>query len=322
MADHIEILEAALSALHEGIIVLDNEQRIVFWNPAATAMAGYASAEMLGRPLPEGFYEVDLAHHGSSQSDDGSKVESTAGNETGIHEGLAHQRPVLVNICHQRHHTFPAMLHRTPLRDPLGARLATMLRFHTVEEIDTLLHGECSDDGATENRLEHSQAGIEDRLDEASREWVANGIPFGVMWVLVDQAANLRKTHGRDASESMMDIVEKSLLHGLRPTEILGRWGSNEFLVLSHERTIDMLDAHGRYLAGITRTADFRWWGDRVGLTVSIGVAQAQISESLSCLLKRAQKAMHSSQYSGGNCVTHLNPKDMANTGGQECLQS
>ena len=318
MADHTEILEAALSALNEGIVVLDNQQHVVFWNPAAAAMAGYSSAEMLGRSLPEGFYEIDLSHHSSSQSDLGAQ----AGNQAGNEEGLMPERPVLVNICHQRHHTFPAMLHRTALRDALGALFGILLRFHTVEEIDTLLHGEGSDDSSIENRLEQTQAGLEDRLDEASREWIANGVPFGLMWVLVDQAATLRKTHGRDASESMMDIVEKTLLHGLRPTEILGRWGSNEFLVLSHERTVEMLEAHGRYLAGLTRTADFRWWGDRASLTVSIGVAQAQLSESLSCLLKRAQKAMQSSQYGGGNRVTHLNPKDMANTGGQECSQS
>ena len=30
-----------------------------------------------------------------------------------------------------------------------------------------------------------------------------------------------------------------------------------------------------KLLAGLARTADFRWWGDRVSLTVSVGVAMA-----------------------------------------------
>jgi PAS domain S-box-containing protein/diguanylate cyclase (GGDEF)-like protein len=310
MADHTEILEAALSELDEGIIVLDGESHVLFWSPAATAMAGYVSSEVLGRGLPEGFYQVDTTHHGPTEAE--SKSE----------DGSPRERPVLVNLCHQRGHTLPAMMHRSPLRNVLGKRFGTLLRFHTVDEIDTLLHGESSEDSLPEHRLEQSQAGLEDRLEEACREWLANGVPYGLIWVLIDQAAALRRTHGRDASEAMINIVEKTLLHGLRPTEILGRWGSNEFLVLSHERTVEMLDAHGRYLAGLTRTADFRWWGDRASLTVSIGVAQAETGESLSCLLKRAQKAMEKSQYNGGNCVTSLNPKDMANTGGQECSQS
>jgi len=310
MADHTDILEAALSALEEGIIVLDGESQVLFWNPAATSMTGYAGAEMLGRGLPEGFYRIDTPH------EDHIDGEMTPED---VSQG---ERPVLVNLRHHGGHSLPAMMHRTALRNCLGKHFGTLLRFHTVEEIDSLLHGETSDDSVTEHRLEQSQAGMEDRLDEAAREWTSNGVPYGVMWVMVDQAATLRKTHGHDASEAMMSIVEKTLLHALRPTEILGRWGLNEFLVISHERTAEMLHAHGRYLAGLTRTADFRWWGDRVSLTVSIGVAQAETGENLSCLLKSAQKAMVSSQYNGGNRVTSCSARDMANTGELECSQS
>jgi diguanylate cyclase (GGDEF)-like protein/PAS domain S-box-containing protein len=310
MVDQSEILKAALCALDEGLVVLDCEAKVLFWSPAATAISGYLGSEMLGRPLPDGFYEVDATHLGPVQHDTAVAVATTR------------DRPVLANIRHLQGHTLPAMMHRIALRDEMGGRLGTLLRFYTVEEIDTVLHGDTEGDSFSDQRLEQSLSAIEDRLDEAQREWTNNAVPYGVMWILVDQAPALRKTHGHDASEAMMAIVEKTLLHGLRPTEILGRWGSNEFLVLAHERTMEMLDAHGRYLAGLTRTADFRWWGDRTSLTVSIGVAQAEISESLSCLLKRAQKAMHHSQYAGGNKVTSLSARDMANAGGQECSQS
>jgi GGDEF domain-containing protein len=90
---------------------------------------------------------------------------------------------------------------------------------------------------------------MENRLDEAWREWINSAVPFGLLWINVDQAAMLRKTHGRDASEAMLAIVERTLLHGLRPTEILGRWGTHEFLVLCHERTPEMLEAHAHHSA-------------------------------------------------------------------------
>ena len=194
------------------------------------------------------------------------------------------------------------MLRRTPLRDEMGKLFGTLLRFHPVEEIDTLPHGEMAQEGGMEGfdpRVEQSQAGMEDRLDEAWQEWRTNAVPFGLLWINVDQAATLRRTHGRDAAEAMLEIVERTLLHGLRPTEMLGRWGTHEFLVICHERTTEMLRAHGQHLAGVVRTADFRWWGDRVPLTASIGVAQAgeaQVgqtqAETLSALLRRAQSAM------------------------------
>jgi diguanylate cyclase (GGDEF)-like protein len=141
------------------------------------------------------------------------------------------------------------------------------------------------------------------------------GLPFGVLWILVDQAQVLRKTHGAGACTAMLEKVERVLIRGLRPTELMGRWGDNEFLVISHERSPEMLATHAQVLAGLTRTTDFRWWGDRVSLTVSIGAAQAELSGSLVNLLERAKAAMLTSFDAGGNQITSA-------LGGQACSPS
>jgi diguanylate cyclase (GGDEF)-like protein len=141
------------------------------------------------------------------------------------------------------------------------------------------------------------------------------GSPLGVLWITVDQAQALRKTHGARACEAMLEKLERALAQGLRPAEELGRWGDDEFLIITHERTPEMLAAHAQLLAGQARTADFRWWGDRVSLTVSIGAAQADPGETLPQLLERAQAAMVSSIHAGGN---HATPA----SGGQACLPS
>jgi len=312
-----ELLDAALGALEEGVAVLDAEARVVAWNAAAAAIAGYRSADLLSRKLPVNFYRMEAQHepgveHSSvHSSEQGDESRTPAGPQAAA---VASGRPAPVSLRHSQGHSLPAMLRRTPLRDALGKRFGTLLRFHPVETIDSLPHGAIDAEGDQVQHLEQSQADMECRLDEAWREWAANEVPFGVLWIAVDQAAMLRKTHGRDASEAMLAIVEKTLLHGLRPTEILGRWGDNEFLVLSHERTVEMLMAHAQHLAGLARTADFRWWGDRVTLTVSVGVAQAE-DASLSALLKTAQGAMQASTYAGGNDVIGHHDAGLHETG-------
>ena len=303
---HIEILEAALSELEEGVAVLDGESRVLFWNPAAESITGHLSVEVLSRSLPTGFYQLDAHHHAASEIIIFTVAKPAA------------QRPVLVHLRHRQGHSLPAMLRRNPLRNALGKCFGTLLRFHSVEEIDTLPHSLAEAAGGSENRVEQSQAEMKDRLDEAWHEWCTHALPFGLLWITVDQAAMLRKTHGRDAAEAMLAIVERTLLHGLRPAEILGRWGANEFLVLSHERTLATLAAHAHRIATLARTADFRWWGDRISLTVSVGAAQATETDNLKYLLKRAQQGMQESAYAGGNKVTS---KD-SSTEGQECSQS
>jgi GGDEF domain-containing protein len=64
-----------------------------------------------------------------------------------------------------------------------------------------------------------------------------------------------------------------------------------------------MLASHAQALAGLARTAEFRWWGDKVSITVSIGAAQAEREASLADLLERAKTAMSSSLHAGGNQI-------------------
>jgi diguanylate cyclase (GGDEF)-like protein len=192
------------------------------------------------------------------------------------------------------------MLRKVPLKDALGGTLGAALLFHPVEELDALPHGENLDETA----FGRSQEEIEERLDEAFHEWKTACVPFGLLWITIDQAAQMRRTHGRDACEAMLATVEHRLAHGLRPTEVIGRWGNDEFLVLSHERTAAMLVEHAGHLADLARTANFRWWGDQVHLTASIGTAQAIEGDTLARLMLLAQQAMHAGVFAGGNRVT------------------
>jgi len=131
-----EILEAALSELEEGIAVLDGESRVLFWNPAATSITGHLSADLLSRHLPVGFYQMDTQHHTAHEAGYDSKP--LLGPKSAA---ASSERPMLVDLRHRQGHSLPAMLRRTPLRDALGKRFGTLLRFHPVEEIDTLPHG-------------------------------------------------------------------------------------------------------------------------------------------------------------------------------------
>jgi diguanylate cyclase (GGDEF)-like protein len=199
-------------------------------------------------------------------------------------------------------HDVPAIARITALQDGLGNRIGKLVVFHPAESLDALPHGETGESSS----VAASQADMEDRLAAEFEDFSRGGPPFGVLWITIDQAHELRKTHGAGACEAMFEKVQRTLAHGLRPAEELGRWGEDEFLVVSHERTPEMLAAHAQMLAGLARTADFRWWGDRVSLTVSIGAAQADQGDTLAQLLLRAQSAMISSIHAGGNHISSV----------------
>jgi PAS domain S-box-containing protein/diguanylate cyclase (GGDEF)-like protein len=286
MIDRAQLFEAVLDSIGEGIALADQEGRVAFWNRAAQAITGYAVLAVVGRTVRETLDEVIVggAQHWIAQTE----TEFTPG------------RGSLVHVRHFLGHEIPAMARILVLRDEIGSRIGTGVVFHPAEKIDALPHGEIGE-GST---VGESQADLDDRLAAMHEDFERGDTPLGVLWVNVDQAQTLRSSHGARACEAMLEKVERSAAGGLKPAEEIGRWGEGEFLILSHERNSPMLAAHAQILAGLARTTDFRWWGDRVSLTVSIGAAQAERDEELGQLLERAQSAMLSSLHKGGNHVT------------------
>ncbi len=286
MTNRAELLEATLESLPEGVALLGPDCNVAFWNQAAQAITGYAAMEMLGRPAPDAL--MALLDPGTCAGES----ESAPGHEPG--------RGFLVQAHHKLGHGVATMARLLLLRDGLGKRIGTAVLFHPAECLDALPHGEAGGD----EDVKASQTDLEDRLESLFTDFMQGGLTFGVLWITVDQAHDLRKTHGAGACQSMLEKVEHALVQGLRPGEHLGRWGEDEFLVISHERTPALLANHAQTLAGLARTADFRWWGDRVSLTVSIGSAQAESGVTLAELLERAKAAMLSSFHAGGNQIT------------------
>jgi diguanylate cyclase (GGDEF)-like protein len=286
MTDRIELLEAMLDSLPDAAFLLDAHSHVLLWNQAAQAVTGYTSADLVGRPLPPEL----------SALLDGREPGANAVAEA-VHEG---NRGFMVHAPHRLGHPISAIARHLVLRDGMGHRIGSAVLFHPAESLDALPHGES---GESET-IEASQEDIKERLESLCEDYAQGGPPFGVLWVTVDQAHDLRRTHGISAHEAMFKKVDHALAQGLRPAEPMGRWGEDEFLIVSHERTPAMLAGHAQVLAGLARTADFRWWGDRISLTVSIGAAQAKSCEPLAQLLERARNAMHSSQHAGGNHIT------------------
>jgi len=297
MIDRIELLEAALDSLPDGIAIISLDGQVVYWNRAAEAITGHSSADLLGRHVRE---TLEMLVVGGART-------WTTQTDSETHPG----RGSLVHMHHRLGHDAAAMARVLVLRNGLGGRIGTATIFHPAESLDALPHGQ----GGEGSGIQASQADLEDRLHAEFEDFAHSHLPFGVLWITVDQAHELRKTHGARACEAMLEKVEHALGNGLRPGEEFGRWGDDEFLVVSHERTPEMLASHAQLLAGLARTADFRWWGDRVSLTVSIGAAQADPSETLAELLKSAQDAMILSIHQGGNHIASA-------PGGQSCLPS
>lgn len=290
-ADRSELFEAALDTLVEGFAVFDLDQRVAFWNREAASLTGFAAVQLVGRPLPEALQGLLAPLNGEAQHEP-------------THSGVVHLR-------HQNLKDVAVMAQTRLLRDSLGQRMGMAVSFHPTRGLDALAH----DDRNMSEQLRHSRTDLEERLEAAMHAFQHNKEQLGILWINVDQGEQVKHTHGEQAFAGMLDVIERVLALGLHPNESIGRWEESEFLIISHERNAEQLAAHAFTLVGLARTADFRWWGDRISVTVSIGDAQAMPDDDLPQLLDRAKRAMQASRHAGGNHVTHAR-------GGSACLPS
>lgn len=290
MADRMELLEAALDSLPDGVGLWGREGEVKFWNQAAQDITGYSSIEIIGREMPEALER--LMERGSSQ-------ENLQPPET-----PPENHRFVALIRHKCGHTVPVIASLHVLDNGLGERIGSAVLFHPVESRDALPQSELTD----LSDLTGARADLLERLQIEFDDFTRNGTPFGVVRIAVDQAHELRRTHGGAACHAMLEKVYHALAHGMRPGEEIGYWSSDGFLVIAHERNAEMLVGHAKTLAGLARTADFRWWGDRVSLTASVGAAHAasDAGESLSQVLERADEALTTSIREGGNRATLL----------------
>lgn len=286
LTDRMELIEAALDSMSDGLGLFGGEGEVVLWNQAAQGMTGYTALELLGRAVPESLEPL---------LENGHNMEQPSSTPPERHRSVVQTR-------HKLGHFVPVIASMRVLSNGLGERIGTSVRFHPLDSQDALPQSEGSDISSTEG----ARADLLERLQIDYDDFERGGAPLGILRICVDQAQELRKTHGAAACQAMLERVYHALAHGLRPDEEIGYWGDDGFLVIAHERSAEMLAAQAHMLVGFARTADFRWWGDRVSLTVSIGAAQVSSdrAESLTQMLERAREAMEHSIREGGNRAT------------------
>lgn len=299
MIDRIELLEFALDGMQEGIALLGSSKQVVFWNRAAEAITGFQSIELVEQNIPHGLSPLIFGH---------CKDEKAAGCEE-----LDSQHRALIKLRHKVGYEIEVVCRVQSLSNGSEQPIGVAVFFHAPEILGELPRGSPANGQA----IAKAQAEMEERVQAEFQDFEQGGPPFGVLIVTVDQAEELSRTHGLAACEALFERFENSLRPGLRGSEIVGRWGVDEFLVILHEPSPERLTAHARLLTGLARTVDFRWWGDRISITVSVGVAQARHGgmNQMVEMLARARQGMEASLRAGGNSVTCV-------AEGQSCLPS
>ncbi|MBX8493347.1 diguanylate cyclase [Pseudomonas cichorii] len=142
-----------------------------------------------------------------------------------------------------------------------------------------------------------------ERLEQEIAQWQQDKNSLLVCMLDLDHFKRINDGYGHLAGDKVLKIVASVLKKRIRPTDFLARFGGEEFVMLmpaTHVSTaLTLLDE----LRAAVELCPFHFKGERVTITVSMGVTALRTGERSDVALKRADQALYRAKENGRNRV-------------------
>ena len=142
-----------------------------------------------------------------------------------------------------------------------------------------------------------------DQLAARECKIACNRKPLGVLFIDLDWFKRINDTHGHPCGDECLRKVAATLRAELRPQDVFGRYGGEEFLVLLPGQDAASARLVGERLREAVEAAVVDWQGEALRFTISIGMAVLREGDDPGKLLARADKALYRAKREGRNRV-------------------
>lgn len=193
----------------------------------------------------------------------------------------------------------------------LGDDLAVLASAHEVTRLNERLKSEqealaLANEHLNELATTDSLTGVMNRyrIEHLVQVALANAARYGHGFSLVmfdiDHFKAVNDAYGHDTGDRILKTLVASLESCLRETDLLGRWGGEEFMVLASNTDLTGATGLAERLRSRVEATDF---GLPDPMTVSLGVTEWISGDNFTNLLVRADGAMYRAKETGRNRV-------------------
>ena len=288
-----------LNSLQEGIYYLDRNRTITYWNRGAEEITGYSADQVIGKSCRD-----NLLNHVNDQGELLCNIHCPMAAT--MHDGKP--REAYVYLHHAEGHRVPVQVRSTPIRDKSGKIIGAVEAFNkgispenTERRIRRLQQTALLDPLTSIGNRRH----LESRIKISMVEFHENKIGFGLLFCDIDHFKDINDSFGHNLGDKALQMVSQTLRVNIRDTDIMGRWGGEEFLVILHDVDNESLVMIGEKLIHLVRESHLMLPDERVlSVTISIGGTLVRKNDTAESVIDRADRLMYQSKADGRNRLT------------------
>lgn len=287
LAPSLTSFKAVLDRVNDAVYVVDDQRRIAFCNEGAHRLTGYSPEQVLYQTCPDAVW--------CHLNDLGQKL---CGDRCPLAASIAYgsTREVRVFLRHRFGHRVPVTVRVEPLRAADGSIIGAAQIF-----------GDDSGHYHTLRRLEHMErlAFLDHLTQIPNRRFLEMSLQggignykchnvedaFGVLVIDVDNLKSINGRFGHAAGDRALKQVATTLVATLRPNDIIGRWGGDEFVAIVQHVDAELLPALAeRCRTVVANTSISGGHGKRAYLSALVRETLVRKSDTVEEIMRRADQ--------------------------------
>ncbi len=144
---------------------------------------------------------------------------------------------------------------------------------------------------------------LQAELEQAKLQADTLSVPFSICLIDIDRFKEINDGNGHLAGDRILRDFADVARDSIRDTDILGRYGGDEFLQILPDTDLKGAVMHAERLRVYAHFLDFRKVLAQKHISLSIGVAQYRSGEKITDLISRADTALYQAKQLGRNRV-------------------
>jgi len=153
----------------------------------------------------------------------------------------------------------------------------------------------------------HNRRWIDNSFPQELEACIADKIPLCLMMIDIDHFKKYNDDNGHLAGDTCLKAVAEAIRISIRPSDMLGRFGGEEFVILLPDTDVKASEGIAIRIKDEVEKTDVKdsRSTELPSVTISIGVAEAKPDAFYDDIFKAADTALYKAKKSGRNCICY-----------------